>query len=55
MKDYCDKCYVFQRRLINKMSPVYEVIFQGQPAVIKKGSVEPIKIDVVQRASNKKV
>jgi translation initiation factor 2D len=37
------------------MTPVYEVIFAGQPAVIKKGNVDPIKIDVVQRASNKKV
>lgn len=41
-------------RLVNKMTPVYEVIFAGQPAVIKKGNVDPIKIDVVQRASNKK-
>ncbi|XP_045160604.2 eukaryotic translation initiation factor 2D-like isoform X2 [Mercenaria mercenaria] len=41
-------------RLLNKMSPVYEMLFEGQPPVIRKGNVEPIKIDVVQRASNKK-
>ncbi|KAL4235828.1 Eukaryotic translation initiation factor 2D [Mactra antiquata] len=41
-------------RLIDKMTTVYEVQLSGQAPIIHKGNLEPIKIDVVQRASNKK-
>ncbi|KAL3868819.1 hypothetical protein ACJMK2_041578 [Sinanodonta woodiana] len=42
-------------RFTSKMQPVHEITFPGQPPVLKKGKVEPIRIDVVQRASNKKI
>ena len=37
------------------MSSSYEIKFEGQPAIVKKGDIPHIKIDVLQRASNKKV
>lgn len=38
------------------MTPVHRVVFPGQQTPIyRKGKVECIKVDVVQRASNKKV
>ncbi|KAK3599846.1 hypothetical protein CHS0354_022416 [Potamilus streckersoni] len=42
-------------RFTSKMQTVHEITFPGLPPVLKKGKVEPIKIDVVQRASNKKI
>ena len=37
------------------MTAVQEVKFEGRPPILKKGNMQPIKLDVVQRASNKKV
>lgn len=42
-------------RLLGKMSSVNEIKVFGQAPVIRKGNLDPIKIDVLQRASNKKV
>lgn len=43
-------------RLLSKMTPVHRVVFPGQQTPIyRKGKVECIKVDVIQRASNKKV
>lgn len=42
-------------RCIDRMKPAYQIKFPGQAPVIKKGSLEPISLAVVQRASNKKV
>lgn len=43
-------------RLLSKMTPVHRVVFPGQQTpIFRKGKAECIKLDVVQRASNKKV
>ncbi|XP_052774295.1 eukaryotic translation initiation factor 2D-like [Mya arenaria] len=42
-------------RILNKMSPVFQLSFPDRPPILKKGSIDPIKIDVVQRASSKRV
>ena len=42
-------------RLLKKMIPVYEIRLEGQPPVVKKGNIEPIKVDVIERAPDKLV
>lgn len=42
-------------RTLSKMQACHEILFPGQPSVVKKGQVEPIDISVVTRGSNKKV
>ncbi|XP_051760089.1 eukaryotic translation initiation factor 2D-like isoform X1 [Ctenopharyngodon idella] len=45
---------LFSRTLI-RMQACHEVLFPGQPPVVKKGQMEPIDITVASRGSNKKV
>ncbi|KAL1269467.1 hypothetical protein QQF64_031756 [Cirrhinus molitorella] len=45
---------LFSRTLI-KMQACHEILFPGQPPVVKKGQMEPIDITVASRGSNKKV
>ncbi|XP_069800692.1 eukaryotic translation initiation factor 2D [Dendropsophus ebraccatus] len=42
-------------RCIERMQHSHQVTFPGRPPVIRKGNIEPIDINVAQRASNKKV
>ncbi|XP_062396275.1 eukaryotic translation initiation factor 2D isoform X1 [Sardina pilchardus] len=42
-------------RTLGKMQQCHQLQFPGQPAVVKKGAVEPIDISVASRGSNKKV
>ncbi|KAK7485278.1 hypothetical protein BaRGS_00023529 [Batillaria attramentaria] len=42
-------------RIVDKMQPGCLIKFPGKPAVLKKGKVDPIKVDVQQRGSKKKV
>lgn len=42
-------------RMMNKMAAVYEIAVFGQDPIIRKGNLEPIKLDVLSRAANKKV
>ena len=37
------------------MTTVQEIKVEGRPPIVKKGKIDPIKLDVVQRGSNKKV
>ncbi|XP_033737370.1 eukaryotic translation initiation factor 2D-like isoform X2 [Pecten maximus] len=41
-------------RVLSKTQPAFSVTYPGKPAVVSKGKIEPIKITVEQRASNKK-
>ncbi|XP_071117777.1 eukaryotic translation initiation factor 2D-like [Haliotis cracherodii] len=41
-------------RVVDKMQPAFQLEFSGKPPVLKKGKIEPIKLSVEQRASNKK-
>ena len=45
---------VFSRGLA-RMSVAYQIAFPGQRPLLKKGQVNPIRLNIVQRASNKKV
>uniref|UniRef100_A0A671R5T4 Eukaryotic translation initiation factor 2D n=1 Tax=Sinocyclocheilus anshuiensis TaxID=1608454 RepID=A0A671R5T4_9TELE len=45
---------LFSRTLI-RMQACHEVLFPGQPPLVKKGQMEPIDITVASRGSNKKV
>ncbi|XP_041052307.1 eukaryotic translation initiation factor 2D isoform X1 [Carcharodon carcharias] len=42
-------------RCLERMQQCHEVTFPGQKPIVRKGEIKPINIDVVQRASNKKV
>lgn len=42
-------------RTLSKMQACHEVLFPGQPPMVKKGQMEPIEITVASRGSNKKV
>lgn len=42
-------------RTLGKMQQCHQLQFPGQPAVVRKGPVEPIDISVASRGSNKKV
>ncbi|XP_035699085.1 eukaryotic translation initiation factor 2D-like [Branchiostoma floridae] len=42
-------------RCCDKMSPCAQLIFPGQPPVLKKGKLEPVDVQVQQRSGNKKV
>jgi len=42
-------------RCLNKMTPVHCVTFDGAETQVHRGRLELIELDVVQRASNKKV
>uniref|UniRef100_A0A3B1J275 Eukaryotic translation initiation factor 2D n=1 Tax=Astyanax mexicanus TaxID=7994 RepID=A0A3B1J275_ASTMX len=42
-------------RTLNKMQACHQLLFPGQPPVVKKGQVEPIDVSVASRGSNKKV
>jgi hypothetical protein len=42
-------------RCQSKMNPGFQVSIGGAPPVLKKGKVEPITLNVVQRGGNKKV
>ena len=42
-------------RCLSKMTLAHKMSFNGQPAVLKKGKLEPVNIKVVQRSGNKKV
>lgn len=42
-------------RTLIRMQACHEVLFPGQPPVVKKGQMEPIDITVASRGSNKKV
>ena len=46
---------IYAYRLLKKMIPVYEIRLEGQPPVVKKGNIEPIKVDVIERAPDKLV
>ncbi|ESO92608.1 hypothetical protein LOTGIDRAFT_233056 [Lottia gigantea] len=58
-KTECDvvtmKWDLAKARLFEKMQPGFQITFPGKPPIIKKGKIDPIKIDVVQRMGNKKV
>lgn len=41
-------------KVFNKTQPAFSVAYQGKPAAITKGKIEPIKITVEQRSGNKK-
>lgn len=41
-------------KVMNKTQPAFRVVYPGKPAVVSKGKIEPIKLTVEQRASNKK-
>ncbi|OWF44770.1 Eukaryotic translation initiation factor 2D [Mizuhopecten yessoensis] len=41
-------------KVLSKAQPAFSVTYPGKPAVISKGKLEPIRITVEQRASNKK-
>ncbi|CAC5398901.1 EIF2D [Mytilus coruscus] len=43
------------KRILSKMQPVLCIEHVGQPPTYQKGKVEGIKLDIQQRASNKKV
>lgn len=45
----------FLLRLAGKMQNVFKVEFPGQPPIIRKGKMEEITLNVLQRGSNKKV
>ncbi|XP_013384518.1 eukaryotic translation initiation factor 2D [Lingula anatina] len=40
---------------LSRMHAVHQITFPGQKPVFKKGGIQPIKINVAQRAGNKKV
>ncbi|CAH1244213.1 EIF2D [Branchiostoma lanceolatum] len=42
-------------RCCDKMSPCAQLVFPGQPPVLKKGKLEPVDVQVQQRSGNKKV
>jgi len=42
-------------RCLTKMTPVHCVTFADDDTRVHRGRLEPIELDVVQRASNKKV
>lgn len=42
-------------RCLNKMTLAHHMSFNGQPPVLKKGKLDPIKINIVTRSGNKKV
>jgi len=42
-------------RCQGRMTSAYQIAFPGQRPVLKKGQVNPIKLTIAQRASNKKV
>ncbi|XP_043102065.1 eukaryotic translation initiation factor 2D [Puntigrus tetrazona] len=42
-------------RTLSRMQACHELLFPGQPPVVKKGQMEPIDITVASRGSNKKV
>jgi len=42
-------------RCLHKMTPVHCVTFADAETRIHRGRLEPIELDVIQRASNKKV
>ncbi|XP_046578103.1 eukaryotic translation initiation factor 2D-like [Haliotis rubra] len=41
-------------RVVDRMQPAFQLEFPGKPPVLRKGKIEPIKLSVEQRASNKK-
>ncbi|KAK6179271.1 hypothetical protein SNE40_011673 [Patella caerulea] len=49
------KWEVAKSRLFEKLQPAFQIVYPGKPPILKKGKVDPIKIDVVQRSGNKKV
>ncbi|XP_053562567.1 eukaryotic translation initiation factor 2D [Bombina bombina] len=42
-------------RCLERMQHSYQVLFPGQSPIIRKGNIEPVEINVLQRGSNKKV
>ena len=42
-------------RIIEKLQPGCLIQFAGKPPIVKKGKIDPIKLDVEQRGSKKKV
>ncbi|XP_077464453.1 eukaryotic translation initiation factor 2D isoform X1 [Stigmatopora argus] len=42
-------------RTMGRMQVCSQIVFPGQPAVLKKGHIEPIDVSVASRGSNKKV
>jgi len=42
-------------RCLARMTPVHCITFTGAETQVRRGRLEPIELDVVQRASNKKV
>uniref|UniRef100_A0A8C8CLC3 Eukaryotic translation initiation factor 2D n=1 Tax=Oncorhynchus tshawytscha TaxID=74940 RepID=A0A8C8CLC3_ONCTS len=42
-------------RTLYKMQHCHQLVFPGQPPIVKKGHIEPIDISVASRGSNKKV
>uniref|UniRef100_A0A4W5K0E9 Eukaryotic translation initiation factor 2D n=1 Tax=Hucho hucho TaxID=62062 RepID=A0A4W5K0E9_9TELE len=40
---------------LDKMQHCHQLVFPGQPPIVKKGHIEPIDISVASRSSNKKV
>ena len=42
-------------RCQSKMGPAYQITFPGKQPALKKGKPDPVVINVVQRAGNKKV
>ena len=42
-------------RLLKKMSDMFRISIEGGEPITKKGKLEPISINVLQRAGNKKV
>ncbi|XP_036803368.1 eukaryotic translation initiation factor 2D isoform X2 [Oncorhynchus mykiss] len=52
--DFC-AVKVVSNRTLDKMQHCHQLVFPGQPPVVKKGHIEPIDISVAFRNSNKKV
>ncbi|XP_057677444.1 eukaryotic translation initiation factor 2D isoform X1 [Corythoichthys intestinalis] len=42
-------------RTLGRMQLCHQIVFPGQPPVLKKGHIEPIDVSVASRGSNKKV
>uniref|UniRef100_A0A673YCQ6 Eukaryotic translation initiation factor 2D n=1 Tax=Salmo trutta TaxID=8032 RepID=A0A673YCQ6_SALTR len=42
-------------RTLDKMQHCHQLVFPGQPPIVKKGHIEPIDISVASRSSNKQV
>ncbi|XP_070964335.1 eukaryotic translation initiation factor 2D-like [Oncorhynchus clarkii lewisi] len=52
--DFC-AVKVVSNRTLDKMQHCHQLVFPGQPPVVKKGHIEPIDISVAFRNSNKKL